>query len=452
MALTEQAAAAATVVTQGSRGSASAAEGILGRQAQRESAARTYARSLPIVPVRARGLTIEGADGRRYLDCLSGAGTLALGHNHPVVLEAIRGVLDSGAPLHVLDLATPVKDAFTSELFANLPAGLAADARIQFCGPAGTDAVEAALKLVRTATGRSGLLAFTGAYHGMTAGALDASGGAPEVRVTRLPYPQDYRCPFGVGGAEGARLAARWTESLLDDPKSGVPSPAAMIVEPVQGEGGVIPSPDAWLRRMREITAARGIPLIADEVQTGVGRTGAFWGVDHAGVVPDVMVLSKAIGGSLPLAVIVYRAELDVWAPGAHAGTFRGNQLAMAAGTATLAYVRENGLAERAATLGDRMLAALRGLIPAHPCVGDVRGRGLMIGVELIDPDTGAAAPGLAAAVRRECLDRGLIVELGGRHSSVVRLLPPLTVTDEQATAVLDRLADAIPAAGRRPH
>ncbi|MFE3996126.1 diaminobutyrate--2-oxoglutarate transaminase family protein [Streptomyces goshikiensis] len=452
MALTEQAAVAATVVTQGSRGSATVAEGILGRQAQRESAARTYARSLPIVPVRARGLTIEGADGRRYLDCLSGAGTLALGHNHPVVLEAIRGVLDSGAPLHVLDLATPVKDAFTSELFANLPAGLAADARIQFCGPAGTDAVEAALKLVRTATGRSGLLAFTGAYHGMTAGALDASGGASEVRVTRLPYPQDYRCPFGVGGAEGARLAARWTESLLDDPKGGVPSPAAMIVEPVQGEGGVIPSPDAWLRRMREITAARGIPLIADEVQTGVGRTGAFWGVDHAGVVPDVMVLSKAIGGSLPLAVIVYRAELDVWAPGAHAGTFRGNQLAMAAGTATLAYVRENGLAERAATLGDRMLAALRGLIPAHPCVGDVRGRGLMIGVELIDPDTGAAAPALAAAVRRECLDRGLIVELGGRHSSVVRLLPPLTVTDEQATAVLDRLADAIPAAGRRPH
>ncbi|MFB7266102.1 aminotransferase class III-fold pyridoxal phosphate-dependent enzyme, partial [Streptomyces nojiriensis] len=346
-----------SVVNGGPEGSA-APEGILRRQSQRESAARTYARSLPIVPVRARGLTIEGADGRRYLDCLSGAGSLALGHNHPVVLEAIRGVLDSGAPLHVLDLATPVKDAFTTELFANLPPALAADARIQFCGPAGTDAVEAALKLVRTATGRPGLLAFTGAYHGMTAGALDASGGAPGVRVTRLPYPQDLRCPFGVGGPEGAELSARWTENLLDDPKGGVPAPAGMIVEPVQGEGGVIPAPDGWLRRMREITAARGIPLIADEVQTGVGRTGAFWGVDHAGVVPDVMVLSKAIGGSLPLAVIVYRAGLDVWAPGAHAGTFRGNQLAMAAGTATLAYVRENGLAERAAALGERMLAA----------------------------------------------------------------------------------------------
>uniref|UniRef100_UPI000AC61E3C diaminobutyrate--2-oxoglutarate transaminase family protein n=1 Tax=Streptomyces kanamyceticus TaxID=1967 RepID=UPI000AC61E3C len=378
-------------------------EGILRRQSARESAARTYARALPIVPVRARGLTIEGADGRRYLDCLSGAGTLALGHNHPVVLEAIRKVLDSEAPLHVLDLATPVKDDFTTELFRTLPAGLADRARIQFCGPAGTDAVEAALKLVRAATGRDGMLAFTGAYHGMTAGALEASGGAPDVRVARLPYPQDYRCPFGLGGEYGAELSARWTESLLDDTKSGVPAPAGMILEPVQGEGGVLPAPDAWLRRMREITAARGIPLIADEVQTGVGRTGAFWAVEHSGVVPDVMVLSKAIGGSLPLAVVVYRDDLDVWPPGSHAGTFRGNQLAMAAGTATLAYVRENGLAERAATLGARMLTQLRSLAAEHSCIGEVRGRGLMIGVELVDPTGGGSGPvggsGLAGGV-----------------------------------------------------
>ncbi|MBT2363811.1 diaminobutyrate--2-oxoglutarate transaminase family protein [Streptomyces sp. ISL-10] len=433
-----------------------AQEGILRRQSLRESAARTYARSLPIVPVRARGLTIEGADGRRYLDCLSGAGALALGHNHPVVLEAIRKVLDSGAPLHILDLATPVKDAFTTELFATLPPQFAADARIQFCGPAGTDAVEAALKLVRTATGRNGILAFTGAYHGMTAGALDASGGATGVRVTRLPYPHDYRCPFGIGGERGAELTARWTENLLDDPKGGTPAPAGMILEPVQGEGGVIPAPDEWLRRMRRITSARSIPLIADEVQTGVGRTGTFWAVEHSGIVPDVMVLSKAIGGSLPLAVIVYRSELDTWQPGAHAGTFRGNQLAMAAGAATLAYVRENRLAERAATLGARMLSRLQGLAAAHPCMGDVRGRGLMIGVELVDPDSTAPdalvpppAPELAATVQRECLNRGLIVELGGRHSAVVRLLPPLTLTDEQAVAVLDRFADALAAAER---
>lgn len=516
-------------------------EGILRRQSARESAARTYARALPIVPVRARGMTIEGADGRRYLDCLSGAGTLALGHNHPVVLEAIRKVLDSGAPLHVLDLATPVKDAFITELFRVLPPGLADHARVQFCGPAGTDAVEAAFKLVRAATGRSGILAFSGAYHGMTAGALEASGGAFDVRVARLPYPQDYRCPFGVGGERGAELAARWTESVLDDPKSGVPHPAGMILEPVQGEGGVIPAPDGWLRRMRQITADRSIPLIADEVQTGVGRTGAFWAVEHSGVTPDVMVLSKAIGGSLPLAVIVYRDELDAWQPGAHAGTFRGNQLAMAAGTATLAYVRENRLAERAAELGSRMLRQLQRLADEFACIGDVRGRGLMIGVEVVEPQAasvrdeglsaalaardgagsepgvlaalegGGGPPGraqsgasvdagrsggggaggrvglgparmegafaegvgsagggaralavqeadrhprpaaseLAAAIQRECLRRGLIVELGGRHSSVVRLLPPLTISDEQADAVLDRLADAVDVVSR---
>ncbi|KOV60399.1 diaminobutyrate--2-oxoglutarate transaminase family protein, partial [Streptomyces sp. MMG1121] len=470
-------------------------EGILRRQSARESAARTYARALPIVPVRARGLTIEGADGRRYLDCLSGAGTLALGHNHPVVLEAIRGVLDSGAPLSVLDLATPVKDAFITELFRTLPPGLADRARVQFCGPAGTDAVEAALKLVRAATGRTGILAFTGAYHGMTAGALAASGGARDVQVARLPYPQDYRCPFGVGGPRGAELAARWTESLLDDPQSGVPLPAGMILEPVQGEGGVIPGPDDWLRRMRRLTEDRSIPLIADEIQTGVGRTGAFWAVGHSGITPDVMVLSKAIGGSLPLAVIVYRDDLDVWQPGAHAGTFRGNQLAMAAGTATLSYVRENGLAERAADLGSRMLTQLVELSRRFACVGEVRGRGLMIGVELVHPEpehpdmrhpdskhpavthpesdgarsddhpptltglepTGLeptrtphpAAPELAAAVQRECLQRGLIVELGGRHAAVVRLLPPLTISDEQAAAVLDRLTDAVAAVAR---
>ncbi|MFC5634419.1 diaminobutyrate--2-oxoglutarate transaminase family protein [Streptomyces bullii] len=552
-------AVAECAVDEGPRGPGAAHEGILRRRSARESAARTYARALPIVPVRARGLTIEGADGRRYLDCLSGAGTLALGHNHPVVLEAIRKVIDSGAPLNVLDLATPVKDAFLTELFRTLPSGLRDRARVQFCGPAGTDAVEAAFELVRAATGRTGMIAFTGAYHGMTAGACDASGGAHDVRVARLPYPQDYRCPFGVGGERGAELPACWTESVLDDPESGVPLPAGVIVEPVQGEGGVIPSPDAWVRRLRQITAARSIPLIADEVQTGVGRTGAFWAVDHSGVTPDVMVLSKAIGGSLPLAVVVYRDDLDVWQPGAHAGTFRGNQLAMAAGTATLAYVRENRLSARAATLGSRMLTQLRELAAQYPGIGDVRGRGLMIGVEFVDAesepgDTGwgvdgrgaldqrsggakaalenagatgvlvdgsagpdsrgqpgirmapaggygalgggavargtvggagcpgpsavpgadasltlgaghvgadlpvvpgpargprPAAPRLAAAVQEECLRRGLIVELGGRHASVVRLLPPLTISDEQATAVLDRLADAVQAVAR---
>ncbi|MEU1311645.1 aminotransferase class III-fold pyridoxal phosphate-dependent enzyme [Streptomyces cinnamoneus] len=478
------------------------------RQSPRESAARTYARSLPIVPVRARGLTIEGADGRRYLDCLSGAGTLALGHNHPVVLAAIRSVLDSGAPLQALDLATPVQDAFADELLATLPRGLADAGRIRFCGPAGGDAMEAALALVRAATGREGLLGFSGA------GSPEAAGGVPGA-VTRLPFPQDYRCPFGVGGEHGERLSARWAETLLDDPGGDASAPAGLVVEPVQADGGMLPAPDAWLRRMRAITAARAVPLVADESSTGVGRTGAFWAVEHGGIVPDVMVLSKAIGGSLPLAVVVHHEDLDPDGPGERAGTFRGNQLAMAAGTATLRYVRENGLAGRAALLGARMLDRLRQTAREHACVGDVRGRGLMIGIEFVDPegDTGAgdphradpgpdradpgpdragpdragpdragperagperagpdwaspdrtgpghdgavplpAAPDVAAAVQRACLRRGLIVGLSGPHSSVVCLLPPLTLTDEQAEAVLERLSDAIATVSRTGH
>jgi len=227
-----------------------------------------------------------------------------------------------------------------------------------------------------------------------------------------------------------------------------------MILEPVQGQGGVVPAPDEWLRRMRWITAERGIPLVVDEVQTGAGRTGAFWAIEHSGIVPDVMVLSKAIGGGLPLAVVVYREELDVWAPGAHTGTFRGNTLAMAAGAATLRTISADELAQRAARLGERILTELRRLQSAHPSIGHVRGRGLMIGMELVEPDAapdaqGArlAAPALAHQVRAEALRRGLIAELGGRHATVLRLLPPLIITDEQVTAVLDRLADAVDAA-----
>jgi diaminobutyrate-2-oxoglutarate transaminase len=438
-------------------------DGVLARQEARESAARTYARTFRIVPVHARGMTVTGADGRRYLDCLSGAGTLALGHNHPVVVDAVQRVIERGAPWHALDIATPEKDDFTDALFATLPPELARRAKVHFCGPAGTDAVEAALKLTRTATGRTGVAAFTGAYHGMTAGALAASGGVAvkqpmagvAAEATRLPYPYAYRCPFGLGDSSG-EVAARYVERLLDDPNGGVVPPAAMILEAVQGEGGVVPAPLPWLREMRRITAERGIPLVVDEVQTGVGRTGTMWAIEAAGVQPDVMVLSKAIGGSLPLAVVVYADHLDTWAPGAHTGTFRGNTLAMAAGAATLRYVQTERLAERAEALGRRLRAELTALAHAHPSIGEVRGRGLMHGVELVEPDAGPddcgarpAAPGLAAAVRAECLRRGLIVELGGRHDCVVRLIPPLVMTDEEVGQVLDRLDSALTVAER---
>ncbi|MEU6099841.1 aminotransferase class III-fold pyridoxal phosphate-dependent enzyme [Streptomyces flaveolus] len=408
------------------------------------------------MPVRARGLTIEGADGRRYLDCVSGAGTLALGHNHPVVLEAIRKVLESGAPLQVMNLTTPVEDAFVTELLHTLPPGLADHARVRFCGPAGTDAVAAAVGLVRAATGRNRILAFSDACHGTVTDEFAAPGEVGGARLVRLPYRQDRRCPFGAGGERGAELAARWPESVLEDHRAGQAPPAGLILEPVHVGDGVMPATDAWMRRMRRITAERSVPLIADETQTGVGRTGAFWAVEHSGITPDVLVLSKAIGGSLPLAAVVHHEDLPVGDFGA--GTFRGNQLALAAGTATLAHVRRHRLAEHACTLGARMLARLRGLAEEFPCVGDVGGRGLMIGIELVaaDGEPGVtaprpAAPETAAAVQRECLRRGLIVDRAGPSASVVRLLPPLTITEEQATAVLDRLADALQAVAAAP-
>ncbi|MFD5652496.1 aminotransferase class III-fold pyridoxal phosphate-dependent enzyme [Streptomyces sp. NPDC127039] len=396
------------------------------RRAAREPAARTYARALPVVPVRARGLTIEGADGRRYLDCVSGAGTLALGHNHPVVLDAIRAVLDSGAPLHVMDLTTPVEDAFVTELLRTLPPGLADRVRVRFCGPAGTDPVDAAVALARAATGRTRVVTVTDADETV----------------------------LGDGDGDG------------DGDGNGGPGrerPAGLLLEPVRSEAGVRPVPDGLVRRLRARAADRAVPLIVDETGTGVGRTGAYWAFEHSGVTPDVLVLAKAIGGSLPLAVVVHREDLG--APDRAAGAFRGNQLALAAGAATLAHVREHRLAEHAATLGDRMLTGLRALAADFTCVGDVSGRGLMAGVELVAPDTApdgtahgarpgtAVRPGtaadLATAVRRECLRRGLIVDVTGPRANVVRLLPPLIVTEEQMSAVLDRLADAVRAVDR---
>ncbi|WP_226505672.1 aspartate aminotransferase family protein [Pseudomonas sp. MWU16-30317] len=433
---------------------------ILARQKLQESNARSYPRRLPLALKRARGIHVEDVEGRTFIDCLAGAGTMALGHNHPVVIDAIRQVLDDELPLHTLDLSTPVKDRFVQDLFAALPASFATKAKIQFTGPTGTDAVEAALKLVRMATGRSTILAFHGGYHGMSQGALSLMGnlkaktplGAMVSQgVQFMPFPYDYRCPFGLGGVPGVEVNLRYLRNLLNDPESGVQAPAGVILEVVQGEGGVIPAADMWLRGVREITAKAGIPLIIDEIQTGFGRTGKLFAFEHAHIVPDVVVLSKAIGGSLPLAVMVYQDWLDTWQPGAHAGTFRGNQMAMAAGSAVIRYIEEHRLVEHATSMGQRLRTQLLDLQKRVPQLGDVRGRGLMLGVEIIDPHAApdplghpAANTALASRIQRECLKRGLIIEVGGRHSSVVRFLPPLIITAEQIDEVARIFAKAV--------
>jgi diaminobutyrate-2-oxoglutarate transaminase len=438
----------------------------LNRQSGFESNARSYPRKLPIAIRRAEGIHVEDTDGRRYIDCLAGAGALALGHRHPVVVEAVRRAMDDGLPWQTLDLTTPVKDAFVEELFDSLPPAFAQSARIQFCGPSGADAIEAALKLVKTATGRRSVLAFHGAYHGMTHGALGLTGETgPKLAVAGLmaevhflPFPYTYRCPFNLGGEATWRSSVAYIERLLDDTNSGIAPPAGMVLEAVQGEGGVIPAPDEWLREIRRITREREIPLIVDEVQTGVGRTGLMYAFEHAGILPDVLVLSKAVGGGLPLSAVVYHQDLDRWQPGAHAGTFRGNQLAMAAGTATLRYVKEQRLDRHADAMGQRLLAHLRHLQQHSPVVGDVRGRGLMIGAEIVDPRAepdrlGAHPPcrELARRIQGECLERGLILELGGRQGSVARFLPPLVVTTEDIDRITDIFEEAVKSADRKP-
>lgn len=436
----------------------------LTRQAARESNARSYPRRLPVALRRAEGILVEDTDGRTYFDCLSGAGALALGHRHPVVLEAVRTFLEEGLPWQTLDLTTPVKDRFIETLFQSLPSDFSRRARIQFCGPSGADAVEAAIKLVKTATGRRAIFSFQGGYHGMTNGALALTGHlSPKEPVTGLmadvhflPYPYLYRCPFGIGGDEGHRLAGAYLEHLLDDPNSGITAPAGIILEVVQGEGGVIPAPDPWLRDIRRITLERNIPLIVDEVQTGLGRTGRTYAFEQADIRPDVVILSKAIGGGLPLSVVVYDAALDRWAPGAHAGTFRGNQMAMAAGEATIRFAVERRLHEQARQQGERLMARLRTIQEGSASIGEVRGRGLMVGAEIVDKEAAPdrlgshpADPARAGRIQAESLRRGLILELGGRYGSVVRFLPPLIITAEQVDQIAAIFQEAVSAAER---
>lgn len=433
----------------------------LERQTRFESNARSYPRKLPIAVRKAAGIYLEDADGKRYLDCLAGAGALPLGHCHPVAVEAVQRAIADGLPWQTLDLTTPVKDAFVEALFSTLPQSFAQSARIQFCGPSGADAIEAAIKLAKTATGRRSVLAFHGAYHGMTHGALSMTGElGPKLAVSGLiadvhflPFPYAYRCPFNLGGEATWQASVAYIERLLDDSNSGITPPAAMILEVVQGEGGVIPAPDEWLRNIRRITRERNIPLIIDEVQTGLGRTGRLYAFEHAGIVPDMVVLSKAVGGGLPLSAVVYQEHWDRWLPGAHAGTFRGNQLAMASGAATIRFVKERQLDRRAQALGERLLNGLTHISKAFPQLGDVRGRGLMVGVEIVDIQAeqdrfGACPPDsqLARRIQSECLKRGLILELGGRQGSVVRLLPPLIVTEDDIDHISSIFAGAVAA------
>ncbi|MCG3733270.1 pyridoxal phosphate-dependent class III aminotransferase [Vibrio cincinnatiensis] len=432
-------------------------------QVEHESEVRSYPRRLPIAIKQAYGCLVEDTRGQLYLDCLAGAGTLALGYNHPEINQALKDQLDSGLPYQTLDIATKAKTHFIKTVKRFLPEELGSHCVVQFCGPSGADAVEAAIKLAKQTTGRNTMFAFRGAYHGMTNGTMGMMGNLnTKARRTGLmsdvhfmPFPYSLRCPFGLGGDEGAKASIRYIERLLNDDEAGIMKPAAIIVEPVQGEGGVIPAPAFWLRELRRICDEYGILLIFDEIQCGVGKTGYNFAFEEAGIVPDILCLSKAIGGGLPMSLLVIKKQHDTWRPGEHTGTFRGNQLAMVSGAKALEIIERDSLVEHANIAGQYLRMGLEKIQSRVNCVAEVRGKGLMLGLEIQDPSgelnkfgEPKAAPELTLAIQRAALERGLMVEKGGREGSVIRFLPPMIISFEQIDFALRTLEAAILAAG----
>ncbi|MGH3865257.1 MAG: aspartate aminotransferase family protein [Pseudonocardiaceae bacterium] len=434
---------------------------LLARQSRRESNARVYPRHLPIAIADAAGSFVRDLDGNVFIDFLNGAGALPLGHSHPELVAAVTEQV--GRFTHGLDFPTPAKDAFTDAQLSMLPPTMRSRVRVHFCGPTGANAVDAALKLCKTATGRGDVISFQGGFHGTTHAAMALSGpvankepvrnGVPGVHF--FPYSSCGRCPVDLTPETCTTNCVSYLERSLRDPNGGIPLPAAVVLEMVQGEGGVVPARPDFVRRVRALTRALDIPLVVDEVQTGCGRTGTWFAFEQYDIEPDVIIASKALSGiGAPVAIILYDERLDAWAPGAHTGTFRGNQLAFAAGVETIRIFRRDDVLGNVRRRGEQLARALDGLRD-HPWVREVRGLGLMWGIELADPADGRPAGELAEHIQALALRRGLILELGGRHDCVVRLMPPLNVTEEvldtACTILLDVLQECSPSAPPSP-
>ncbi|MFD1211181.1 aspartate aminotransferase family protein [Arthrobacter sp. GCM10027362] len=423
---------------------------MLARQQQRESNARTYPRNLPIAIDEAHGSFVRDMDGNVFIDFLAGAGVLSLGHNHPELIGVAAEQL--GRFTHGLDFPTPAKEAFIDAQLSMLPAAMREKMKIHFCGPTGANAVDAAIKLCKTVTGRGDIVSFQGGFHGSSAMGMALTGlvqqkapvpnGMPGVHF--FPYSYCSRCPLGLSPDDCGANCAAFLENTLKDDLSGMAKPAAVILEMVQGEGGVIPATREFVQRIRTVTRELDIPLIVDEVQTGCGRTGTWFAFEHYGIEPDVIVASKALSGiGSPVAIILYNRELDKWAPGAHTGTFRGNQLAFASGAEAVRIVRRDGILQQVRERGKQIEGLLKPL-EELPWVHEVRGRGMMWGIELADPVTGRPAGTLARQVQEEVLQKGLILETGGRGGCVVRLLPPLNTSAEVVGTACRILAETI--------
>lgn len=395
-----------------------------------ESQVRSYCRSFPTVFTAASGSTLVDQRGQRYLDFFAGAGALNYGHNHPLLKARLLEYIEADGVTHSLDMATEAKRRFLEALDSKIfePRGL--DYRVMFPGPTGTNAVEAALKIARKVTGRTNVVAFTNAFHGMTLGSLALTGNESKRAGAGVSLDNTTRLPFaGYLGDEVDTI--EMAEQLLADGSSGVEPPAAIVIETVQAEGGVNVASDEWLRRLAKAAHACGALLIVDDIQVGCGRTGPFFSFETSGIRPDIVCLSKSLSGyGTPLAVTLLRPELDQWDPGEHNGTFRGHNLAfVTAATALEHFWSDDQLSrdvERKAALVRERLETMAARWDA-----EVRGRGLIQGIAFDNPEI----PSLAS---REAFERGLIFETAGPRDEVAKLLPPLTIDDDALLEGLD--------------
>lgn len=403
---------------------------------QLESEVRSYCRAFPAVFSSARGHLLRDESGREYIDFFAGAGALNYGHNHPVLKRRIMEYLSDDGITHSLDMATEAKRSFLQALHSLVLAPRGLPHKVMFPGPTGTNAVEAALKIARTVTGRSNVIAFTNAFHGMTLGSLAVTGNAGKREGAGVALGNVARMPFhGYLGSELDTIDL--LEQYLSDTSSGMDPPAALILETVQAEGGVNVATIPWLRRLGNVLSRFEVLLIVDDIQVGCGRTGSFFSFEAAELEPDIICLSKSLSGyGVPLAVTLLKPELDLWEPGKHNGTFRGHNLAFVTATAALEHFWEDGgLTEDVKRRGKIVQEKLRRIAADHG--GHVRGRGLIQGIEFPDIET-------AREVSRAAFARGLVVETAGRQDEVLKILPPLTIPDSELERGLGIIADCV--------
>lgn len=406
-----------------------------------ESRVRSYSRAMPREFVKAEGPWMFDTQGGRYLDFLSGCSTLNYGHNHPVLKDALLRYIRDDGIAHSLDLHTDAKTAFLEELDATVLRPRELSYKVMFTGPTGTNAVEAALKLARKATGRQHIIAFTNGFHGMTLGALACTGNAGKRGGAGIPLAHVSHEPYdGYFGPDVD--TADLLEQRLADPSSGLDAPAAILVETVQGEGGLNAASPRWLRKIARLAKEHGALLIVDDIQAGCGRTGSFFSFENAGIRPDIVTLAKSLSGmGLPFALTLFRPDLDIWQPGEHNGTFRGNCHAFVTATAALRHFWRDpdfihDIERRSNLLGKR-LAQIASRCPV-PAI--VKGRGMMQGI-----DVGSGE--LAAAVTGAAFERGIVIETSGAHDEVVKVLAPLTIDDNTLALGLVALEAAFRAA-----